>query len=191
MLRPPGFQQRETARRIKAALDRPLVLIGLMGAGKTRMGGLLGKALGLPFIDADREIEAAAGMTIGDIFAEYGEPAFRDLERRVIRRLLDGERLVLATGGGAVMQPETAELIQEKALTVWLKADLDTLTERTGRNERRPLLKGRDARGVLEELMTARYPVYEKAALHVDSHGTPKDTLNRLLGALEEYYARA
>ncbi|MDB5454247.1 MAG: shikimate kinase [Caulobacteraceae bacterium] len=153
--------------------SRTIALVGLMGAGKTSVGRRLASALNLPFRDADEEIEKAAGRSITDIFAEYGEAHFRDGERRVIARLLDEPPHVLATGGGAFMNAETRALIKAKATSVWLKADLDTLARRVGRKDTRPLLKGRDAREALNELAGVRYPVYAEADVTIESGDTP------------------
>lgn len=173
---------------ITAHLNRPVVMLGLMGAGKTKVGGLLAQHLGLPFVDADHEIEAAAGMSISDIFENHGEPAFRDLERKVITRLLSDEIKVVAPGGGAIMNPQTAELVFSKALTVWLRADLDILVERTGRNEKRPLLKGGNREDILGNLMKQRYPVYERADVHLQTDASaPEAAADRLLIKLADY----
>ena len=155
----------------KAGLRRTVVLVGLMGAGKTSVGKRLAESLGVPFRDSDDEIEAAAGMSIPEIFASMGEPAFRAGERKVIARLLDMPPQVLATGGGAFMNAETRALIAEKGVSVWIKADLDTLVERTSRRADRPLLQGGDPRAILGRLMTERHPVYAEAAITVDSTG--------------------
>ena len=143
-----------------APIRRTIALVGLMGVGKSTIGRRLAQALGLPFRDADQEIEAAAGRTIPEIFAERGEAEFRAGERRVIARLLDEPAHVLATGGGAFMDAQTRLLMKENAITVWLKADLDVLVRRVGRKNTRPLLTGKDTREVMQELMEKRYPVY-------------------------------
>lgn len=164
----------------------PIVLIGMMGVGKSTVGRRLALRLGLPFIDADDEIERAAGMTIPEIFEKYGEAGFRDGERRVIARLLDEEPRVIATGGGAFMNSETRALILEKAIAVWLDADIDILVERVSRREGRPLLKGRDPRSVLLELAEVRNPVYAQAPLHIRSGDGPHEqTVDRIMEALE------
>src|SRR6202008_2820436 len=138
---------------------KPIVLVGLMGAGKTTVGRRLAQRLGLPFVDADAEIEEAAGMTITDIFDRFGEAHFRDGERRVIARLIDGTPKVIATGGGAFMQADTRDLILAKATAIWLDADIDILVERVSRKEGRPLLKNRDPREVLVDLAAVRNPL--------------------------------
>lgn len=148
---------------------RTIALVGLMGVGKSSVGRRLASALGLPFCDADTEVEAAAGRSIPEIFAALGEPAFRDGERRVISRLLEGPPHVLATGGGAFMSPETRELIKSRAVSVWLKADLDVLAQRLGRKDSRPLLIGKDPMEVLRAQAEARYPVYAQADIVVET----------------------
>jgi shikimate kinase len=150
-----------------------LVLVGLMGAGKTTIGRRLAERLALPFIDADDEIEKAAGCSIEEIFAEHGEAAFRAGEQRVIARLLEGPVHVQATGGGAFMNPETRQRIRDKALSIWLRADLEVLFERVSRRHHRPLLKGRDPRQALTDLMAERYPIYGEADIVVDTDRSP------------------
>jgi shikimate kinase len=151
---------------------RTIVLVGLMGVGKSSVGRRLAAALDLPFRDADNEVEAAAGRSIPEIFAEMGEPAFRDGERRVIARLLDEPPHVLATGGGAFVNAETRALIKSKAVAVWLKADLELLARRVSRKDGRPLLKGRDPMDVLREHASLRYPAYGEAHLTVETGDT-------------------
>jgi len=160
-----------------------------MGAGKSCIGRLLAGALGLPFVDADKEIEAAAGCSVEDIFAAHGEAAFRDGERRVISRLLTQPTMVLATGGGAFMDPETRKLIRERATSVWLRADIDLLLRRTARRSNRPLLKRGDPRETLGRLIRERYPVYAEADVVVDSvDGPPEMTLARVMEGLRHFY---
>lgn len=166
---------------------RPLVLIGLMGAGKSTIGRRLAKEIGWKFVDSDEEIEAAAGCSISDIFAVHGEPIFRDLEKRVITRLLGDENLVLATGGGAWLQPAVREIIQAHATSVWLRAELEVLTDRVSKRNHRPLLETGDKREILDRLMQERYPVYEQADLVVDSsHGPHEQVVKRVIEALDE-----
>lgn len=173
-------------------LDRSIVLVGLMGAGKTSVGKRLAKSLSLPFVDADQEIEDAAGCSIEDFFAEYGEAAFREGERRVIERLLEGEPRVLATGGGAFMNQHTRERIKERAYSVWLKAELDVLYDRVSRRGGRPLLKNRDPRHVLAELMTLRYPVYGEADITVESGDTSHEVVvDSIIDSLRRHLAQA
>lgn len=164
---------------------RTIVLVGLMGAGKSKVGRRLALRLGLPFSDSDPEIEAAAGETIEEIFANRGEQVFRDGERRVIARLLAQPVQVLATGGGAFMDPMTRSLIGRRGVSLWLRADLDTLVTRVLRRNDRPLLKRGDPRVILAELMERRHPIYAEADLTVDSGaGSPEVTVNRVIAAL-------
>ncbi len=164
---------------------RTVVLVGLMGAGKTKIGRRLAVRLGLPFFDSDHEIEAAAGETIEEIFANRGEQVFRDGERRVIARLLAEPVHVLATGGGAFMDPATRVVIARRGVSVWLRADLDVLVQRVSRRADRPLLKAGDPRGILAELIERRYPIYAEAEVTVDSgDGSPEATVNRAIAAL-------
>jgi shikimate kinase len=164
---------------------RTIVLVGLMGVGKSTIGRRLAARLDLPFVDADSEIEAAAGLSIPEIFERYGEEHFRDGERRVIARLIEGETKVLATGGGAFMNDETRALILAKATAIWIDADLDVLAERVSRRDDRPLLTGKDARVVLGDLAKIRNPVYALAPIHVQSQSAPHDaTVDAILEAL-------
>ncbi len=170
------------------ANTKTIVMVGLMGAGKTSIGRRLAARVGLPFVDADEEIEAAAGSSIEDIFERLGEASFRDGERRVIARLLDGPPIVLATGGGAFMDPQTRKRINQKAISVWLRADLDTLVRRTSRRNDRPLLKNGDPREILARLMDQRYPTYQQADIVVDSVDAPaEETVQSVLDALAAY----
>jgi shikimate kinase len=163
------------------------VLVGLMGAGKTRIGRRIATRLELPFVDSDSVIEAAAGETIEEIFANRGERVFREGERRVILRLLSGPVHVLATGGGAFMDPFTRAAIAERGVSVWLRADLEVLTARVARRRNRPLLKAGDPRTILAELIERRYPVYGEADLIVDSsEGSPDVTAARVIAALAD-----
>ena len=171
-------------------VPRTIVLIGLMGAGKSCIGRRLAALLGLKFVDADAEIERAAGCTIEEIFDRHGEAAFRDGECRVIERLLGQAVQVLATGGGSFMDPRTRAAIHGRAISVWLRADLDLLLKRTGRRNNRPLLKRGDPRAILEGLMAERYPVYGEANVVVDSvDGPPEVTVERVRAAVESYLA--
>ena len=164
---------------------KPIVLIGLMGAGKSTVGRRLAQRLRLPFVDADVEIEAAAGMTVTEIFDRFGEGYFRDGERRVIARLIDGTPKVIATGGGAFINEETRALILSEAIAVWLDADPDVLAERVKRRDTRPLLRGRDPAKVLQELAAVRNPIYAMAPVRVSSHHAPHDaTVRAILAAI-------
>lgn len=167
---------------------RTITLVGLMGVGKSSVGRRLANALDLPFKDADVEIEAAAGRSIPDIFAEMGEPAFREGERRVITRLLDDPPHVLATGGGAFMNDETRRLIKERSISIWLKADLDILARRVARKDNRPLVSGKDPLEVLTELAEKRYPVYAQADIMVETGDTAHHvTVDQVIRALSAY----
>jgi shikimate kinase/3-dehydroquinate synthase len=169
---------------------RSIVLVGLMGAGKSSIGRRLAEALGVPFVDADTQIEAAAGKTIQEIFAEHGEAYFRDGERRVIQRLLTDGRQVLATGGGAFMNPETRAQIREHGISVWLKADLEVLMNRVRRRNNRPLLKTDDPEAVMRRLIDERYPVYAEADVTVQSREVPHEVIvGEIIGALSRLIA--
>ncbi len=175
----------DTIEFIRKTLKKPVVVIGLMGAGKTRLGGMLAQSLGLPFTDSDQDVEKAAGCSVAEIFERYGEPAFRDLERKVLARLLTQGGGVIATGGGAVMNEQTADLVFSQALSVWIRADIDLLVERTGRSDKRPLLRTGNPRDILQNLMDKRYPVYAKADITIDTDaGEVERTLARLQEAV-------
>ncbi len=176
------------ARRV----DRPVVLVGMMGVGKSSIGRKLAHALHLPFFDADEEIAKAASMTIPEIFAQFGEPYFRDGERRVISRLMNGSpaerRKVLATGGGAFVNPETRALILQTGIAVWLDSDIETLLDRVGRKDNRPLLQQGDPREILTRLRDERQPAYSQAPIHVTSSSGPHGrTLNRILREIDRW----
>jgi shikimate kinase len=167
---------------------KTIALVGLMGVGKTSIGRRLAQRLELPFVDADTEIEAAAGTSIEEIFERHGEAAFRDGERRVMARLLDAPPRVLATGGGAFMDTATRALLRNHTVTVWLRADLEVMLARVSRRNNRPLLKTGDPRAVLERLIAERYPVYAEADLTVDSiDGPPDATVERVIAALASH----
>ena len=156
-----------------------------MGAGKSNIGRRLGARLNLPFFDSDNEIEAAAGESVEEIFANRGEQAFRDGERRVIARLLLQPVHVLGTGGGAFMDPQTRAAIARRGVSLWLRADLDVLVARVSRRSNRPLLKGGDPRAILAQLIERRYPVYGEADISIDSgEGPPEATVGRVIAAL-------
>ncbi len=169
--------------------SRTVALIGLMGAGKTTVGRRLADALVLPFIDADEEIEAAAGCSISDIFERHGEAEFRRGETLVMERLLHGTPHILATGGGVFMNPETRALIKSQAISVWLRADLDLLMKRVSRRNTRPLLQTGDPRQTMARLMKERYPTYGKADIIIDSVESAHDVVVRaIITALTKYY---
>jgi shikimate kinase len=166
------------AAEARAALGkRNLVLIGLMGAGKSAIGRMSAQALGIPFVDSDHEIERVSRMSIPDLFATYGEAEFRALETRVIKRLLRSGPRVVSTGGGAYINENTRRHIKRGGLTVWLKADLDVLWERVSKRDTRPLLKTENPRQTLENLMNTRYPIYAEAEVTVISRDVRKETM--------------
>lgn len=170
------------------SLEKTVVLVGLMGSGKSRVGVELAKLLKCPFADSDHEIELAAGMSVSDIFETYGEQEFRAGERKVLQRLLKGDPMVLASGGGAFIQDDVRKMIKDKAISVWLKADLETLVERTSRTDKRPLLKNGNPADKLRALMDVRYPIYAQADVTVESDDqTPKDMAKRIVSALRTY----
>lgn len=187
----PARCELSTASKSIPGLDRSVVLVGLMGAGKTTVGRRLANRIGLPFVDADEEIERAAGLTVAEIFDAFGESEFRAGERRVMERLLAGAPHVIATGGGAFMDAETRGRILESAVSVWLRADIEVLLERVGRRATRPLLRSGNPRETLLRLMDIRYPIYAQANLTVDSADQPHSrTVEKLLAALSEYCAK-
>jgi shikimate kinase len=166
--------------------NKTIVLVGLMGAGKSSVGRRLAAALGLPFKDADTEIEKASNLSVSDFFEKHGEAAFRDGERKVISRLLEGSRHVLATGGGAYMDDETRALIHEKGCSIWLKADLDTLVKRCMKRNTRPLLKTGDPKQILGDLIEKRYPIYAEANITVQSAEGPHEAVvDNIIAALD------
>ena len=179
---------RETVTLPESLQGRRIVLVGLMGAGKTSIGRRLASRLGLPFVDADAEIELAAGCSIPELFARYGEPYFRDGEKKVIRRLLAGGPAVLAFGGGAFMDPDTRRAARERSISVWLRCELRTLVRRVAARENRPLLANNDHEATLRQLMTRRYPVYAEADVVVDcGDEMPEITTTRVVDALMAY----
>jgi shikimate kinase len=176
---------RQARKHPDLAVARPVVLVGMMGAGKTTIGRRLAPQLGLPFFDADQEIERAAGMTVSDLFAAHGEQSFREGEARVIRRLLEGAPHVLATGGGAVTNAETRQLISELTVSIWIKADIETILRRATRRGTRPLLKIGDPQETLGRLMREREEFYAAADIHIDSQPGPHaNTVELILAAL-------
>lgn len=181
---------RAAPKATKAALvkrpgDKPIVLVGLMGAGKSSVGRRLAQELGLPFKDADAEIEAAANLSIPEFFELHGEPAFREGERKVIARLLKEPPHVLATGGGAFLDTKTQALIAKKGCSIWLRAELDILYKRCMKRNNRPLLKGGNPKAILKKLMDERYPVYAKADITIDSGEGPHEiVVAKIIAAL-------
>jgi shikimate kinase len=166
--------------------EKPIALIGMMGAGKSTVGRRLAKRLGLPFVDADEEIEAAAGLSVAEIFERFGEAHFRDGERRVIARLIEGPRSVIATGGGAFIDPGTRALILERCIGLWLDGDVEVLAKRAGRRDNRPLLKGRDPLAALRALAEVRNPIYAEAHLKVMSDTSAHERIvDRIVEALD------
>ena len=169
-------------------LDRPIVLVGLMGAGKSTVGRRLAKRLGLPFVDSDTAIEDATGYSAGEVFERFGEQDYRDGERRVVARLMNGQVRVISTGGGAFVDPSTRDLLNERAITVWLDAPVDVLADRTSRRDTRPLLKNGDPKGTLERLAEESRPSYASAHIHVKSgNGAHRDVVDSILKALEDH----
>lgn len=174
----------ELTRRI----DRPIALVGMMGVGKSSVGKRVAAALGMPFVDADDEIEKAAKLTIPEIFESFGEAGFRDGERRVIARLIDGSPKVLATGGGAFCNSDTRRLMLDKAITVWLDSDVATLLERVGRRSNRPLLQQGDPRETLTRLKREREAAYAEAPIHVVSGpGSHARTVAKVLRGIAQW----
>ena len=175
-------------RRLVERLDRPIVLVGMMGVGKSTVGRKLAALLHLPFCDADDAIEEAAQMSVSEIFERFDEDYFRDGERRVIARLIDSGPAVIATGGGAFVQEETRRLILERGIAVWLDADIETLLDRVKRKDTRPLLRGGDPREIVTRLKAEREPAYAEAPVHVSSGGGPHgDTVTRIVQELDKW----
>lgn len=167
--------------------NKPLVLVGLMGAGKSTVGRRLATGLNLDFVDSDNEIAEAAGCSISDIFETYGESIFRDLEKRVLLRLIGSAPCVIATGGGAFINDDIRSAIKAQAVSVWLRADLDVLVERVSRRDTRPLLKSGDKGEILRRLMDERYPIYSEADIVIDSNAGPHDTVvTDIMAALQK-----
>ena len=171
-------------------LEKPIVMVGLMGAGKTSVGRALARKLGVPFVDSDKEIESAAGCSVVDIFSMYGEPEFRRVEQRVIERLLNTEPIVkvISTGEGAFITPEVRDMVLKNALSVWLKADLDLLVKRTNFRNTRPQLLNTDSRKILAQLIDERYRIYSMADIMVETKDESlKKTLSKVENAIKEY----
>jgi shikimate kinase len=174
--------------QLSKRLDRPVVLVGLMGVGKSTVGRRLARRLGLPFVDTDEEIEGAAGYPAAEIFERYGEQDFRDGERRLVARLIEGDVRVIATGGGAYVDPRTRQLLNERAITIWLDAPVDILAERTSRRDTRAQLRNGDRKAILEQLAAERRQSYEEAHIHVKSGaGAHKDVVDAIVEALETH----
>jgi shikimate kinase len=172
-------------------LDRPIVLVGLMGAGKSTVGRRLARRLDLPFVDSDVEIEEAARASTAELFERYGEHDFRDGERRLVARLVEGAVRVIATGGGAFIDPRTRQLLNERAITIWLDAPIDVLAERTGRRNTRPLLRKGNRSETLARLAEQRGPMYSEAHIHIRSGtGAHGDVVEAIIAALEDYLAK-
>ena len=181
---PGSYEIGALARRI----DRPIVLVGMMGVGKSSVGRKLATLLGLPFVDADTEIERAHRQSIGEIFETFGEPYFRDGERRVIARLMEDGPGIIATGGGAFVQDETRELVLREGIAIWLDADIETLVDRTTRKDTRPLLRNGDPREILGRLKRQREPYYSQAPIHILSEARPhQHTIDKILQALDTW----
>ncbi|MCL6739843.1 shikimate kinase [Sphingomonas sp. RB56-2] len=175
-------------QKLTDLLDRPIVLVGLMGAGKSTIGRRLARRLGLPFVDSDVEIEEASGATTADLFERFGEHDFRDGERRLVARLVNGEVRVIATGGGAFMDPRTRMLLNERAITVWLDAPIDILAERTTRRDNRPLLRKGDRAEILARLSDERRDGYAEAQIHIRSgSGAHGDVVEAIVAAIGKY----
>ena len=187
----PTHSTAQEAAIVAALGKRSVVLVGMMGAGKSTIGRRLAMRLRLPFVDADNEIEAAAGMSIPDIFEVHGEPHFRDGEARVIARLLDNGPILLATGGGAFMREDTRNRIRDKAISMWLKADADVILRRVKRRADRPLLQNADPAAVIARLIAARHPFYEQTDILIDSRDVPHDRIvDECVVALHEHLFR-
>jgi shikimate kinase len=177
-----------SAMDVGKRLDRPVVLVGLMGVGKSTVGRRLARRLGLPFVDSDAEIEDASGYPAAEMFERYGERDFRDGERRLVARLIEGSVRVIATGGGAFVDPRTRELLNERAITVWLDAPVDILAERTSRRNTRAQLRNGDPKSVLQKLAEQRRPSYAEAHIHVKSGaGAHKDVVEAIVAALDDH----
>jgi len=172
-------------------LDRPVVLVGLMGVGKSTVGRRLARRLGLPFVDSDSEIEETVGLPWGELFERYGEEDYRDGERRLVARLVDGQVRVIATGGGVFVDPRTRSLLNDRTITVWLDAPVDVLAERTARRDTRPLLKNGDPKDTLERLAQSERQAYAEAHIHVKSgNGAHREVVEDIVRGIEEHLAR-
>jgi shikimate kinase len=178
-------------QKLHGRLNRPIVLVGLMGAGKSTVGRRLARRLGLPFVDSDTAIEDASGLSAAEVFERYGEHDYRDGERRIVSRLIDGEVRVIATGGGAYIDPDTRALLNNNAITVWLDAPVDVLAERTARRDTRPLLRNQDPRGTLQRLDEERRPTYGEAHIRVTTGtGAHNDVVDSIIDELNTWLDR-
>lgn len=172
-------------------LPRPVVLVGLMGAGKSSVGKIVAQELEVPFTDSDKEVEEAAGCSITTIFATHGEDAFRDCERRVIKRLLEREPHIIALGGGAFINPQTREIIKERAISLWIRAELDVLVKRTSGKTHRPLLLEGNPEEILAKLIQERHPIYAEADITVESGDGPKEEVAAaIVQALQQFLGK-
>lgn len=177
-------------KELASLLDRPIVMVGLMGAGKTSIGRALARRLGMPFVDSDKEIESAAGCSVVDIFAMYGETEFRRVEQRVIMRLLDTPPLkkVVSTGEGAFITPAVRDVVLKNALTIWLKADLELLVKRTNFRDTRPQLLNADSKKILAQLIRERYDIYAMADITVETRDESlRKTLDKVIDAIRNH----
>lgn len=187
----PAKGRFDKLQKLTDKLDRPIVLVGLMGAGKSTVGRRLAQRLGLPFVDSDAEIEEAAGTTAAELFERYGENDFRDGERRLVARLIDGTVRVIATGGGAFVDPRTRQLLNERAITVWLDAPVEVLAERTGRRNSRPLLRNGNRSAILARLAEQRHPLYAEAHIRIpSSDGAHSQVVEAIIAAVDELLDR-
>jgi len=178
-------------REIGKHLDRPIVLVGLMGVGKSTVGRRLARRLGLSFVDSDAAIEDAVGLSSAEVFERYGENDFRDGERRLVARLIEGDVRVIATGGGAYVDPRTRELLNERAITVWLDAPVDILAERTSRRDTRAQLRNGDPKETLARLADERRTSYQQAHVHVKSgNGAHRDVVEAIVRGIADYLDR-
>ena len=178
--------------KLTERIARPIVLVGLMGAGKSTVGRRLAKRLDLPFIDSDVAIEDASGLSAAEVFERFGEEDFRDGERRLVARLIEGEIRVIATGGGAFVDPRTRELLNQRAITVWLDAPVEVLADRTGRRDTRPLLRTGNRAETLQRLSDERRQTYAEAHIHIKSgDGAHRDVVDAIVHALEQHLGAA
>ncbi len=188
MTKPDSLPSDQEIAELARRIDRPLALVGMMGVGKSTIGRRLAQVLNLPFFDADEEIEAAAQMSVSEIFEQFGEAYFRDGERRVIARLVDGAPCIIATGGGAFVNEETRKLMLDRTIVIWLDCDTDTLVERVTRKDTRPLLRNGNPREILTRLKEKRKPFYSQAPIHIMSRAGPhQQALARILKAIDEW----